>query len=111
MIATQTPQHESPVNPRLQGIGEACRGLIAEAEKELGAFVSAVSELFGSVAAARAAGYWIELAEAVSSAAVEGCPNWRKLTIVASCRLAADSIFGGESADDEAGRHHRRSNL
>jgi hypothetical protein len=111
MIATQTPQHESPVDPWLQGSGEGCLRLFAEAEREIGAFVAAAREIFGSAAAARAALYWIELAETVSTPAMEGRPNWRKLTIMASCRLAAESIFGGESAEDEVGSHHRRSNL
>jgi hypothetical protein len=110
MIATQTPQHESQVDPWLQGSGEGCRRLVAEAEREIGAFVSAVKEIFGSAAAARAAAYWIELAETVGPPAVEGRTNWRKLTIMASCRLTADCIFGRESAEDEAGRRHRKSN-
>jgi hypothetical protein len=110
MIATQTSQHESAVDPWPQGSCEGCRRLIAEAEREMGAFVSAVREISGSAAAARAAEYWIELAETVSPLAQEGRPNWRELTIMASSRLAADSTFGGESAEDEVGRHHRRSN-
>jgi hypothetical protein len=99
MNATQTHQYGSSLEPWLQGGGEECRPLIAEAEREIGAFVSAVREIFGSAAAARAAEYWIEFAETVSPAEGEGRPNWRKLTIMASCRLAADSIFGGESAE------------
>jgi hypothetical protein len=99
MTATQTPRHASPVNPWLQASGGGCEWLIAEAEREIGAFVSAVREIFGSAAAARAAEYWIELAETVRLPAVEGRPNWRKLTIMASCRLAADTIFGGEAAE------------
>jgi hypothetical protein len=110
MILTQTPQLEIPVEPWQAGSGEECRRLIAEAEKEVTAFATAVSEIFGSAAAARAAEYWIELAETLSPHAVEGRPNWRKLTIMASCRVAADSIFAGESAENEVGRRHRSSN-
>jgi hypothetical protein len=104
MIVTQTPQFEIQVEPWQAGSGEGCRQLIAEAEREIAAFFAAVREIFGSAAAVRAAEYWIELAETVSPHAVEGRPNWRKLTIMASCRLAADSIFAGESAEDEVGR-------
>ena len=100
MIETQTPQFEIQVDPWQAGSGEQCRRLIAEAEKEVAAFATAVSEIFGSAAAARAAEYWIELAETLSPHAVEGGPNWRKLTIMASCRLAADSIFAGAVITD-----------
>jgi len=101
MIVTQTPQLEIQVEPWQAGSGEGCRRLIAEAERELTAFITAVGEIFGSAAAVRAAEYWIELAETVSPYAVEDRPNWRKLTIMASCRVAADSIFTGESADED----------
>jgi hypothetical protein len=98
MIVTQTPQLEIQLDPWQSGSADECRRLIAEAEKEVTAFATAVSEIFGSAAAARAAEYWIELAETLSPDAVDGCANWRKLTIMASCRVAADSIFAGESA-------------
>jgi hypothetical protein len=109
MIVTQTPQLEIQVEPWQAGSGEGCRRLIAEAERELTAFITAVSEIFGPAAAVRAAEYWIELAETLGPDAVDGCANWRKLTIVASCRVAADSIFAAESAE-EGGRCHRRGN-
>jgi hypothetical protein len=100
MILTKTPQLEIQVDPRQADSGEGCRQLIAEAEREITAFFTAVRDIFGSAAAVRAAEYWIELAEAVSPHAVEGRPNWRKLTIMASCRLAADSIFAGAVITD-----------
>jgi hypothetical protein len=109
MIATQVPQQESTLDPWLEGSEAECWPLIAEAAKEVGAFVSAVREIFGAEAAARAAEYWIEFAETVSLPAVEGRTNWRKLTIMASCRLAADTIFGGESREVMLERQHRRS--
>jgi hypothetical protein len=87
MTATQTPQQESQVDPWLRDSGEGCRQLVAEAEREIGAFLSAVREILGSAAAARAAEYWIELAETVSPQALESHANWRKLTIMASCRV------------------------
>jgi hypothetical protein len=111
MILTKTPMFEIQVDPWQAGSGEGCRWLIAEAEREITAFFTAAREIFGSAAAVRAAEYWIELAETVSLHAVEGRPNWRKLTIMASCRLAADSIFAGESAEDEVGRRHRRTTV
>ena len=109
MIATQVPQQESPLDPWLEGSEAGCWPLIAEAAKEVGAFVAAVREIFGAEAAAQAAEYWIEFAETVSLPAVEGRTNWRKLTIMASCRLAADSIFGDRSGKVGLERQQRRS--
>ena len=95
MILTKTPQLEIQLDPWQAGSGEGCQPLIAEAEREITAFFTAVRDIFGSAAAARAAEYWIELAETLSPLAVEGRPNWRKLTIMASCRLAEDRILAG----------------
>jgi hypothetical protein len=98
MILMRAPQFEIQLDPWQAGGGEGCQRLIAEAEREITAFVTAVSEIFGSAAAVRAAEYWIELAETVNLHAVEAGPNWRKLTIMASARLAADTIFAREFA-------------
>ena len=95
MILMQTPQFETQLDLWHADGGERCQRLIAEAEREITAFVTAVSEIFGSAAAVRAAEYWIELAETVSPHALEAGPNWRKLTIMASARLAVDTVFAG----------------
>ena len=62
--------------------------LIAMAERELGAFISAVTELFGSEQARVAAEDWVDelvLTEIPSELASRDC---RLITIAASARLA-----------------------
>jgi CheY-like chemotaxis protein len=68
----------------------------------MGAFVAAVGRHWGPAAAVRAADYWIELAESTSPPLVDGRPNWRKLTIMASSRLATDNRLNGQTAQGEA---------
>ena len=75
--------------------------MMAEAEREVGAFVAVVREIFGAAAAARAGEDWVELAETVNLSPAEGTHTWRKLTIMASCRLAANSIFGSEFTQNQ----------
>jgi hypothetical protein len=58
------------------------------AERELGAFISAVTELFGSEQARLAADEWLD-----ELVVMEGLPgftsrDWRSITIAASVRLA-----------------------
>jgi hypothetical protein len=62
--------------------------LMTMAERELGAFISAVTELFGSEQAKLAAEDWLD--EFVSMEALPGLPSrdWRSITIAASARLA-----------------------
>jgi len=88
----------------IHGHCEECRQQIADAEREMGAFVAAVGRHSGPVAAIRAAEHWIELAESISPPSVDGRPNWRKLTIMASSRLATDSCLNAQAAQDEEGR-------
>ena len=57
----------------------------------------------GPVAAARAAEYWVELAEGASPLSVDGLPNWRQLTVLASSRLAVDRRLDDFLARDEEG--------
>ena len=88
----------------IHGHCEECRQQIADAEREMGAFVAAVGRHSGPVAAIRAAEHWIELAESIGPPSVDGRPNWRKLTIMASSRLATDSCLNAQAAQDEEGR-------
>ena len=62
--------------------------LMTMAERELGAFISAVTELFGSEQARLAAEDWLE--ELVLMEALPGLTrgDWRLITIAASARLA-----------------------
>ena len=62
--------------------------LITMAERELGAFISAVTELFGSEQARLAAEDWLD--ELVLMEALPGLTSrdWRSITIASSARLA-----------------------
>jgi hypothetical protein len=62
--------------------------LMTMAERELGAFISAVTELFGSEQARLAAEDWLD--ELVSMETLPGLTSrdWRLITIAASARLA-----------------------
>jgi hypothetical protein len=84
----------------IDGPCEGCRQQIADAEREVGAFVAAVRQHSGPVAAVRAAEHWIELVESISPVLVDGRPNWRKLTIIASSRLATDNRLNGRAAQE-----------
>jgi hypothetical protein len=61
--------------------------LLASAEKELSAFVTAVNQLFDAEQGRKAANNWIE--ELVRTDWLSGAPviDWRKVTIAAAARL------------------------
>ncbi len=59
------------------------------AEKELAAFVSAVSELFGSTEAQQSAEDWIEIVTLMSCQTRGASPDWRHVTITAAGWLAS----------------------
>jgi hypothetical protein len=67
--------------------------LVTTAERELAAFVSAVSELLGPDQAKLSADEWIE--ELLSSDFADGSriPDWRRITIMAASRLAKRSTI------------------
>jgi hypothetical protein len=67
---------------------EMCRRQFAAATREMGAFVKAVHMLFGSVEAAQASEFWVELAEREEMPLVDGYPNWRHITVAAASQLA-----------------------
>jgi hypothetical protein len=71
---------------------EKCHEQLAAAERELGAFVTAVRTLFGDAEAPRAAEDWIELAEHTATPSAGRHPNWRRITIAAASRLAARQV-------------------
>jgi len=79
----------------MHGPCEECRQQIADAEREMGAFVTAVARHSGPVAAVRAAEHWLELAESMNPTLVDGRPIWRELTIMAASRLATDNRLNG----------------
>ena len=74
--------NQPPKNP-----ASGCAALVAMAEQELAAFFSAVTELFGSEQAERSAEDWLhefEKLDAIPSSA----PEWRRITVNVSARLA-----------------------
>jgi hypothetical protein len=68
--------------------GPTCAKLMTMAKRELGAFISAVTELFGPEQARLAAEDWVD--ELVLMEALPGLTDrdWRSITIAASARLA-----------------------
>ena len=99
MISTKAPQHKRPIESGLEA-HDSCgdyRQLIADAEREMSAFVAAVGKTSGPVAAASAAEHWVKRAEQVRPRLADGRPNWRHLTITASIRLAAETCGKSET--------------
>jgi len=71
--------------------------LMAMAEKEMAAFVGAVTELFGAEPARHAAEDWIEELEAIDCLDSDVIPDWRQVTIAAAARVA-NRLSTGRSA-------------
>jgi hypothetical protein len=59
------------------------------AERELSAFIGAVTKLFGPEQARASAEDWLEESELTDSPPLSTERNWRSVTIAASARLAA----------------------
>jgi hypothetical protein len=70
-----------------------CGDLMTMAEQELAAFVSAVTELFGSEQAQLSAEDWLHELMAIDDLPINGLPastrQWRLLTVTTSARLAS----------------------
>src|SRR4051794_36030400 len=66
-----------------------CVELIAMAQRELGAFLSAVTELFDPEQARLSAEDWLDELESVDSLPGLACDEWRRITIAAAARLAS----------------------
>src|SRR4029077_7875350 len=64
-----------------------CAEPMIRAERELSAFISAVTELFGSEQAALAAKDWLQQLEVITDLPTSTC-DWRLMSIEASARLA-----------------------
>ncbi len=62
--------------------------LLKSAERELAAFLRAVNDTFGSRQAQIALEDWMELVEDIEWREDGTVPQWRQVTIQASCRLA-----------------------
>ena len=63
--------------------------LMAFAERELGAFISAVRESFGPEQARLSAEDWVSELECMNGLPEKTAHDWRRITIAASARLTA----------------------
>jgi hypothetical protein len=75
--------------------------LMASAERELGAFMTAVSELFGTEHARRAADDWVDELERIDTLPETG-RDFRAITIAAAARLATWLNADGGQPDRRA---------
>jgi hypothetical protein len=76
---------------------DKCHEQLVAAERELGAFMTAVRTLFGPTEASRAAEDWIELAEHTEAPSADRHTNWRRVTIAAASRLATRQVVGRDT--------------
>lgn len=76
------------------------------AEKELAAFVAAVSELFGSEQSLQAAEDWMEELELLDWPTGETIPDFRKVTIAAAARLSQRLYVSDLLGVDLVSCHH-----
>ena len=75
------------------------------AQRELGAFMSAVSEVYGFEEAMLAAGDWLNVFEATDELPGFAISDWRRITIAAAERLANRlSATGNHAAMHGRGR-------
>ncbi len=76
------------MNSRGQFSDSSCADQMHLAERELSAFVRAVTQLYGSEEAKLAAEDWLDESELMDSPPLLTDRNWRAVTIAASARLA-----------------------
>jgi len=69
------------------------------AERELSAFISAVTELYGPEQARLSAEDWLEESELIDSPPRSEARDWRAVTVAASARLAHRVNVRGASAE------------
>jgi hypothetical protein len=93
MISSQSLQTEPLTGSGCGGDshGEAIGRHLSAAERELGAFLFAVGELYGPRVADSAARYWLEFAESLDMPLLRGRLNWRGISIIAARRLAVEA--------------------
>lgn len=82
------------MNPRRQFGDSSCADQMHMAERELSAFIRAVTELYGPEKAKLAAEDWLDESELMDSPPVVTERNWRAVTIAASARLADQLAIG-----------------
>jgi hypothetical protein len=94
-MVTLLPVQDSPsvvLDPEVVHCCETCRMQMEAAKREMGAYATAVHELFGKTEAGRAAEDWIEAAESVASPLIDAYPNWRQVTVAAASKLSIRRI-------------------
>jgi hypothetical protein len=74
----------------------SCTGLMSTAERELGAFISAVTELYGPEQAQISAGDWLDELESMDGRREFASRELRLITIAAAARLANRLIAVGQ---------------
>jgi hypothetical protein len=75
--------------------------LLASAERELSAFVTAVNQLFGAEQGWKAANNWIEELERTDWPSGASVIDWRKVTIAAAARLVRVATVNSVTVKDE----------
>jgi hypothetical protein len=79
------------------------------AERELSAFIRAVTQLFGSEEARLSAEDWLDESELMDSPPLSTSRNWRAVTIAASARLANRlAVAQHRGSDGRVGARIRR---
>jgi hypothetical protein len=71
--------------------------LLGMAERELGAFMNAVAELYGPEQATNAADDWINEFESADEPLDSTSREWRKITVKAAARLASRLLESGHN--------------
>ncbi len=83
-----------PVHEQKNDQSPNCADLITMAERELGAFFTAVTELFGSEQARLSAKDWLDELELMDSLPGSASRDWLRVTLAASARLASRLTAG-----------------
>lgn len=76
------------MDSRGQFLDSSCADQMNMAERELSAFICAVTQLYGSEEAKLAAEDWLDEAELMDSPPLLTSRNWRAVTVAACARLA-----------------------
>lgn len=78
------------------------RHQVLQAERELSAFVNAVTQLFGSDQAKLSAEDWLDESELMDSPPRSESRDWRAITVAASARLASRVNIGRQRRNSAA---------
>jgi hypothetical protein len=84
----KTRAEEEPMNTKESFCNSTCEDEMRTAERELAAFISAVTELFGPAQARLAANDWLDESERIDSPLRPTNRDWRAVTVAASAQLA-----------------------